>query len=235
MTNPYEPGADAAGAARTEVAYASNTLWTRILIGTLVAAAGADVLGLLIESINLLTDMRSVDWLFVIVLTVLQGLAALLLLPTNVITWLVWQYRAANNAVALSSAPDPSGGRSLFKATRVFDYGPGTSLVWWFVPFANLLMPYRVVEAIWTASNAPLRDPGAAFQRRASIWWGFWIASNISANLAFRLTGFDGQISGVGSVAWWFAHALGLGSAIAAIEVVRALNATQERAAEAIA
>ena len=228
MTNPYEPGAEPTIVANATAVFASNTLWTWLNIGALVVAAGVDSLGAFENAVSIATLTRSEGMLVFQILLGLQGVGALLMLPVNVIAWLIWQYRAANNALAFSAA---GPAKTMFGAARKFDFGPGTSLVWWFVPFANLLMPYRVVLAIWTASHAPL-GPTPSLEPRLQTWWGLWLVSNISANFAFRVTGVEPSLEA--SLLWLVSNAVGVGAAIAAALLVRAINDTQERAGKAI-
>lgn len=65
---------------------------------------------------------------------------------------------------------------------------PGWAVGWYFVPIANLFMPYRAMKEIWKASKSP-----AAWQelRRGAIlpwWWGLFLASSVLGNLEARFT-----------------------------------------------
>lgn len=63
--------------------------------------------------------------------------------------------------------------------------GPGWAVGWYFIPFANLIMPMRGVSQIWRGTFALAGEP----EPNASIglWWGAWILSNILAGVSFRM------------------------------------------------
>jgi hypothetical protein len=79
--------------------------------------------------------------------------------------WLAWQLRAHDNLVAAGVAG--------------LRFTPAWGALWWFVPIANLVQPYREVRDLVVASAA---GPGAAVQacRRPAVvpvWWGVWLSS----------------------------------------------------------
>jgi hypothetical protein len=83
------------------------------------------------------------------------------------IALLAWVYRASRNAHALGA--------------EGMAYSPGWSLGWFFVPLANLVMPYRVLRELWKAST-----PGAGTHwRQAPVssilgaWWAACLARAI--------------------------------------------------------
>jgi hypothetical protein len=83
------------------------------------------------------------------------------------IAFLVWVYRANRNARALGA--------------EGMTYSPGWSMGWFFVPLANLVMPYRVLRELWKAST-----PGAgAYWRHApvssilGVWWAACLARGV--------------------------------------------------------
>lgn len=88
-----------------------------------------------------------------------------------------WIYRTNANAHALG--------------TGEMSITPGWSVGWFFVPFANLVMPYRGVRESWEVSH---RMAGLdEFQDRALLgwWWGLWIGTNIISTIAARIAGWD--------------------------------------------
>ena len=96
--------------------------------------------------------------------TVLQG--ALFLAFT--IMFLVWIYRLSAQLHAQSE-------------TRMA-FTPGWSVGWFFIPLANLLMPYLVLRDLWVTVR---QDP----RRKGSVllwWWWFWIPS-VVLSIATRL------------------------------------------------
>ena len=61
------------------------------------------------------------------------------------------------------------------------EFTPGWAVGWFFIPFANLVMPHRVMQEIWRASN-PQRPAGMEWRNDAnsglvSSWWFTWIGS----------------------------------------------------------
>jgi hypothetical protein len=68
--------------------------------------------------------------------------------------------------------------------------GPFWSVGWYFIPFANLVMPVAAVGQIWRGTFAavegePPREPGG----HIGWWWGSWITGNILDSVASRLSG----------------------------------------------
>ncbi|HEY5710666.1 MAG TPA: DUF4328 domain-containing protein [Allosphingosinicella sp.] len=62
---------------------------------------------------------------------------------------------------------------------------PGWAVGWFFVPLANLVMPFQAMKEVWDESH---RLAGRHEEMESSLigwWWGLWIASNIAANLPF--------------------------------------------------
>jgi hypothetical protein len=97
----------------------------------------------------------------------------LILFLASGIVWLVWQYRAHSNLRALGATD--------------LRYTPGWAVGWWFIPFANIVMPYLTMRELWKAS-----EPNAgAVEWKISrstwllpMWWGTWLATQIPAQIA---------------------------------------------------
>ncbi|MEL7238840.1 MAG: DUF4328 domain-containing protein [Planctomycetota bacterium] len=49
---------------------------------------------------------------------------------------------------------------------------PGWSVGWWFIPFANLVVPYRILTDLWKRSGAEERTGSTNLP---GIFWGLWI------------------------------------------------------------
>lgn len=100
----------------------------------------------------------------------LQGLTLVSELPIIILTvifFLIWLHHATKNLDALDA---------------VGDYSPGWAVGWWFIPFANLVVPYRVVKDVWEKSDPNIIEetdywhsfsPGLLF----GGWWAFWLLS----------------------------------------------------------
>jgi hypothetical protein len=96
----------------------------------------------------------------------------LVFIGLSVVTWMVWwvcAYRAAADRRALR-------------------YGTGWAFGGWFVPFANLVVPKRVADDLWTASRAPdwPRDAEARSSWDILAWWGAWLLCGVLGFLAVR-------------------------------------------------
>lgn len=147
------------------------------------------------------------------------------------VVFCVWLYRVARNLPAL-------------RATEL-EFRPGWAVGWWFIPFANLVQPFRVMMEIWRAS-----DPSTGATDRASrarlpvaallpLWWGLWLGYNVIGDIlaAFNLAG--GDLFGTGPLlVALFGRAVllnagaldvlvGLGASITWVIVVRAIAARQ--------
>ena len=65
------------------------------------------------------------------------------------------------------------------------------AVVSYFIPFLNLVRPYRAMQEVWT-STEPNKDSssfGASFSQPSSLvklWWGLWIISRIYGNHVLR-------------------------------------------------
>jgi hypothetical protein len=94
---------------------------------------------------------------------------------------------------------------------------------WFFVPCANLFMPYRAVKELYSS----IKDgyaPGIF-----PAWWGAWIVSNIIANFETRmsLSESPGMVEG-SMVISIFGAASTIAAALLARQVVVAVNEAQE-------
>lgn len=99
------------------------------------------------------------------------ALFLLALLAAHIVAGM-WLYRAAANAQAVK----PNDARIT----------PGWSVGWYFVPFANLLMPYRAMRQTWNGlrGNDSL---DAGLPGWALIWWVFWLVGNTLSTVSLRI------------------------------------------------
>jgi hypothetical protein len=113
------------------------------------------------------------------------GLGGLLLVGLGgVPVWVWWHHRAGSNLRALG---------------RRGEFSPTAHAAWWFVPFANLVMPYRAMTELVHRSN-----PSDAPSPRADllpVWWGCWIGGNLLSNLSGRMADLGGLALALDSVA----------------------------------
>lgn len=64
---------------------------------------------------------------------------------------------------------------------------PGWAVGWYFVPIACLGMPFVAMKEIWKASIEPRDWEIVKSTPLLGWWWAFWILSNITGLVAFRL------------------------------------------------
>jgi len=94
------------------------------------------------------------------VASALDGWMALTLLG-GALAWLLWQYRAHANLRALGSAD--------------LRYTPGWAVGWWFIPIANIVMPFNTMRELWKASDPTAGSVEWSAKRGAALlglWWG---------------------------------------------------------------
>ena len=89
-----------------------------------------------------------------------------LFLATGIV-WLVWQYRTYLLLRRL-------------KPTRNFSFTPVSSVVWWFVPFANLLKPYRATSELWEEA-----DEKGETSRLLTVWWLTYLLAGVLGRVLF--------------------------------------------------
>ncbi|KAF0092923.1 MAG: hypothetical protein E1N59_3321 [Puniceicoccaceae bacterium 5H] len=94
------------------------------------------------------------------------GLIYLLLFLVTAVCFLTWVYRAHSN-VREWGARDMSG-------------SPSMSVVWFFIPLANLYFPYKHTRELCQASRNP-RDwrNQTAHLNRVGLWWAAWIGAGV--------------------------------------------------------
>lgn len=138
-----------------------------------IAAVGA---GLLYTGTNGKSGGVATFW-------IVQSVAMLV----GAIVFLVWLYRAVGNARALG-------------ATDMM-VTPGWAIGWYFVPLANLFMPYATMRELWKASARPRDWQLADAPVTIILWWIFWVLSNVAGFAAFRIDMEFGDAGGMVSLA----------------------------------
>lgn len=149
----------------------------------------------------------------------------LLRLATFVV-FLIWEYRAFANLRELQ--------------IDGAEYSPWMSLVWWIVPFANLIMPCRVVNNLWNSSEPEAAVSFGSYRGDGGIsglvvvWWVSFLIRGIAAWVA------NGLVNQIGQVAPEFPHALAATgvfsavSAVLALLIVRRISARQDALSAAV-
>jgi hypothetical protein len=159
-------------------------------------------------------------------LMLLVGLAAILVYVTLVIAFLMWLHRVCRNVPALGN---PQSG---------VEHSPGWAVGSFFIPFVNLVVPYKAVREVWVKSDPAVRTGDDFMFAQASSaplvlgWWIAWLVSNVAGNISWRLMGGEtpdtqGFVGGVDIIS----DLLGIVAAVLAIAVVRGIDRRQaERA-----
>jgi hypothetical protein len=138
------------------------------------------------------------------------------------IAFLIWYGRAYRNLERLGA--------------RGLEWGKRWAIVSWFVPFVNLIVPKRVMNAIWRASDPNLPALASYFGHIRvpplfHWWWALWILSGFVTNLLFRQSLDQGQTPGdLVSIATGYVviDVIDIVPAVLAILVVRATTTRQE-------
>jgi Domain of unknown function (DUF4328) len=139
------------------------------------------------------------------------------LLIANAICFIMWFRRAYYN---------------LQQAGQFTDFSEGWAAGAWFVPFLNLVRPYRIMVEIWEKTQHAV--PQFIANRSAQIvgiWWAGHIISNIAANIVSRFGGDDNSgIDELISASWMQigSNALRIGAAIVAVIMVRQASEMEE-------
>jgi len=99
---------------------------------------------------------------------------------TSIFAFLFWFYRVYKNLV-LAEVAD-------------LKYSPGWAIGGFFIPVANLVIPYRVMAEVWKGSHVLSEgSPKDGWKEmklssRVDLWWALFIITNIVENIAIRLT-----------------------------------------------
>lgn len=101
------------------------------------------------------------------------GLLELPLWIANVVTVLRWTYVANANARALGATD--------------LTVTPLMSILWYFIPLANLWMPLQAMREIWKGSVKPHDWETVGTPAPLIFWWLFWLAAGISATIALPM------------------------------------------------
>jgi hypothetical protein len=83
-----------------------------------------------------------------------------------------WTYRASANIHAL-------GGQGI-------RFTPSWAVAWYWIPIANLWMPYQVMSEIWRLSRNPVEPQSDATSRLLAWWWFCWLAFLIGGSFQLR-------------------------------------------------
>ncbi|HEX8117701.1 MAG TPA: DUF4328 domain-containing protein, partial [Pyrinomonadaceae bacterium] len=108
------------------------------------------------------------------------ALATLCVFVALVVAFCLWLHRAAKNLRALGN--------------KNMEHSPGWAVGSFFVPFVNLVVPYKAVKEVWLKSDPSAHiEEGVMFTAPSSTpplvlgWWIAWLVSNFLGRLSWRL------------------------------------------------
>ena len=161
-------------------------------------------------------DSADADMLY----TGVSSVQALALLATAVV-FIVWFRRVRLNAGVFDESLQPMK--------------PGWAIGSWFVPIANLWLPFRVARGVWEASARFDADGNWGTETRGTLnrWWAGWIATIALSRVASQVYEQTDTVAGIrGATALYMAADLvNILAAVLAILFVRQLTRLQgERA-----
>jgi hypothetical protein len=141
---------------------------TRVLAGMLIAGSAVAVLAMASSGMQLGVlrgdHVAGIDTAAVSRENSIGALALLLMVAT-IPVFGVWIVRAHRNLRGL-------GAKNL-------NVSPAWALGWFFVPVANLWMPYRAMRMLWRASHDPARWQLQAVPWWVTVWWVAWLARQV--------------------------------------------------------
>lgn len=166
----------------------SRARWASIALLAAVVAYGGQGIGLFLEYAGLANlAMPEPDPITLIV--ILVSISTIPILIVSIILVSMWIYRGHDNLRA---------------ADFEKEFTPGWSIGWFFVPFANFVMPFRAMRELWNLSHRDADDIHAVSAPQLTQWWGFWLGGNILSYIGTRLNqdsgGFTLIIAGIGSI-----------------------------------
>lgn len=158
------------------------------------------------------------------------GLAASLVGLTIVVVWLIWQHHATANLWA--------------RGFPGLSTTPGWAVGWWFVPFANLVLPFLSMRELDRRSTGDGREGRSGAE--LGWWWAAFLLATLGPSVGFltvfasRMSGWvDAVDRGAGTIdltpvmhelaVWTLAGAVGRTvAAVLAMVVVRRITRAQE-------
>lgn len=164
----------------------SRTRWSNALI---LAFMGAGVLTAIGEGLEIAGTV-DIEAPVLDTPTMIVGLvyiAFFVLFLVSALLVAMWIYRAHANLFAAG--------------LDNIEFTPGWSIGWFFVPFANLVMPFRAMRELWNASHGHTSFLGGETAPTVRIWWGCFLTGNILSYIGTRTEliapGAEGQTVGL--------------------------------------
>lgn len=126
------------------------------------------------------------------------------------VAWLMWQYQS-HKRLANSSAVS-------------LRFTPAWGVGWWFVPFVQLVQPFRAMKELWTAPIAGGTEPDTRLSPMPILaaWWTCFLGGNLASRLGAALIASGNDNGGLLWIA--IAAALLVAAGVLAILVVRGIE-----------
>lgn len=174
------------GAAASARVFRDPTRLTKLVQGLLIGVAVLAVASVASEFMQLQLLMRMRDGGFDSEAEMMSAaesndlrhhiisIGTILLFVGTAIAFSMWTYRVSSNVHALGC--------------RGLRFKPGWAVGWYFIPIANLWVPYQAMKEIWRASKNP---GGWESETTGSVlgwWWFCWIVSAIVGNISNQWT-----------------------------------------------
>jgi hypothetical protein len=102
------------------------------------------------------------------------GIIYLLAYAVTGVTFLKWIHRANLNVRGF-------GAQNL-------QFTPGWAIGYYFIPFLNLVRPYRAMKEIWQASKNPDEWSSQSVSPILGWWWALFLISGVLGQMSFRLS-----------------------------------------------
>jgi hypothetical protein len=217
---PARAGSDRFKSARTIATVLVVALCLVILVDVIAAFIDIQRIDLLSRIISdgsyTLEEAEASDNAFATV-----GVFQLIVFIVTAVVFLIWIHRVSKNLKPLGSQNQK--------------YSPGWAIGWFFVPFANLVLPFLVTKEIWKASEPKLTDGeswrGTSVSPLVPAWWVLYTVSNIVGNFVARMALSGGETATDllnESWAWLISDVIEIPAAILAILVVWGITSRQD-------
>lgn len=127
---------------------------------------------------------------------------------------LFWIHRAHENLRLFAAGP--------------FNFSGQSAAFWFFVPFANLVQPFRAMRELWRESRGPAEGDSRS-TALVDSWWACFIIGGLISNISARML--DGAVDSDARIATLMVFDFGLllriCSAILLHEIIRAVGRMQ--------
>lgn len=148
----------------------------------------------------------------------IASLKLLTLIPTMIV-WLFWEYRATANLRLVGTK------RSAFT--------PGAAVGYWFIPFANLWLPYQITTDLWLRSDTGNVDEVRGGRRAPALfgwWWVMYIVAGVTDRAYYSLAENSSTAAQqlTATTSGILAAVVGIVASLLAIAVVRGIDKRQQ-------